>query len=79
MLDANQIANIFTDNCSVTMPADNYLFIYKRIQELEREKDFYKQQLGILEEAADNLKDKTGIDITKFIQKVVNNCGGEIR
>lgn len=69
MLDANQIANIFTDNCSVTMPAENYLFIYKRIQELERERDCYKQQLGILKEAADNLKDNTGIDITNFISK----------
>ena len=69
MLDANKIANIFTDNCSVTMPAENYLFIYKRIQELEIERDCYKQQFDILKEAADNLKDNTGIDITKFIHK----------
>ena len=58
MLDVNQIANIFTDNSSVTMPAENYMFIYKRIQELERERDCYKQQLDILKESADNLKDK---------------------
>jgi uncharacterized coiled-coil DUF342 family protein len=45
------------------------LFIYKRIQELEREIDCYKQQLDILKEAADNLKDNTGIDITNFISK----------
>lgn len=69
MLDANKIANIFTDNCSVTMHAENYLFIYKRIQELEIERDCYKQQFDILKEAADNLKDNTGIDITKFIHK----------
>ena len=69
MLESNQIANIFTDKCSVTMPAENYLFIYKRIQELEKERDYYKQQLDILKEAADNLKDNTGIDITNFIDK----------
>lgn len=45
MLDANQMENIFTDKCSVTMPAENYLFIYKRMQELECERDFYKKQL----------------------------------
>lgn len=67
MLEVNQIANIFTDKCSVTMPAENYLFIYKRIQELEKERDCYKQQLDILKKAADNLRDNTGIDIMNFI------------
>lgn len=72
MLDVNQIANIFTENCSVTIPAENYLFICKRMQELEKEKDCYKQQFDILKEAADNLKDNTGIDITFFISKNSN-------
>ena len=44
MLETNQIANIFTDKCSVTMPAENYLFIYKRMQELEQERDYYKSE-----------------------------------
>lgn len=51
MLDANQMENIFTDKCSVTMPAENYLFIYKRMQELERERDWYKKQVDILKQA----------------------------
>ena len=54
MLDTNQIANIFTDKCSVTMPAENYLFIYKRMQELERERDFYKDECDKLKQN-DNL------------------------
>lgn len=67
MLDANQIANIFTDKCSVTMPAENYLFIYKRMQELERERDCYKQQADTLKRAADKLKENCGIDLTNFV------------
>ena len=69
MLEANQIANIFTDNCSVTMPAENYLVIYKRIQELERERDCYKRQLDMLKEAADYLRDNHGIDLVKFVRQ----------
>lgn len=67
MLDVNQIENIFTDKCSVTMPAENYMFIYKRMQELERERDCYKQQVDMLKQAADKLKENCGIDFTNFV------------
>lgn len=50
MLEVNQIANIFTDKCSVTMPAENYLFIYKRMQELERENAWYKKEYETLKQ-----------------------------
>lgn len=68
MLDVNQIANIFTDKCSVTMPAENYLFIYKRMQELERERDCYKQQVDILKQAADKIRRFSGIDIQDYMK-----------
>ena len=50
MLDANQIANIFTDNCSVTMPAEQYLTIYKEIQRLENENAWYKKEYESLKQ-----------------------------
>ena len=53
MLDVNQIENIFTDGCSVTMPAENYLFICKRMQELERERDIYKSEYQRLMDITD--------------------------
>ena len=44
------IAESFTENCSITMPAGQYLTIYKKIQELENEKEWYKREYESLKQ-----------------------------
>lgn len=44
------IAESFTENCSITMPAGQYLTIYKEIQRLENENAWYKKEYESLKQ-----------------------------
>lgn len=44
------IAESFTENCSITMPAGQYLTIYKKMQELENELAWYKNEYKSLKQ-----------------------------
>lgn len=44
------IAESFTENCSITMPAGQYLTIYKEIQRLENENAWYEKEFESLKQ-----------------------------
>lgn len=44
------IAESFTENCSITMPAGQYLTIYKEMQRLENELAWYKKEYEALKQ-----------------------------
>lgn len=44
------IAEYFTENCSITMPAGEYLTIYKEMQRLENELAWYKNEYESLKQ-----------------------------
>lgn len=44
------IAESFTENCSITMPAGQYLTIYKEMQRLENELEWYKKEYESLKQ-----------------------------
>lgn len=44
------ISESFTENCSITMPAGQYLTIYKEMQRLENELSWYKNEYESLKQ-----------------------------
>lgn len=44
------ITESFTENCSITMPAGQYLTIYKEMQRLENELAWYKKEYELLKQ-----------------------------
>lgn len=45
-----RINELFTEHCSVTMPAEQYLTIYKEIQRLENEIAWYEKEFESLKQ-----------------------------
>ena len=43
-----------TEGVTVTMPSENYLYFMRRIEELEREMDFYREECNKLGITLDN-------------------------
>jgi hypothetical protein len=46
----NRINELFTEHCSITMPAGQYLTIYKEMQRLENELAWYKKEYESLKQ-----------------------------
>lgn len=51
-----KINELFTENCSITMPAGQYLTIYKEMQRLENEKAWYKSEYEKLKQTITEVK-----------------------